>query len=143
MKHVPTWARSPFFAEVPAEFQEMAAASVPGRTEPLAYRSDLADRLPDGLAVPRALGVFDLDNESAAIWLEPVVHELATYPLLTAHGDASTNNLLAGSHAGLVRADRLRLLGAQPLGFDLSQLLVGDVQLGRRSPDLLAETDDV
>ena len=32
-----------------------------------------------------------------------------------------------------VRADRLRLLGAVPIGFDLGQLLVGDVQVGRRS----------
>ena len=50
----------------------MAAASVPWRTEALAYASDLGDRLPDGLSMPRALGVFDLDELSAAIWLEEV-----------------------------------------------------------------------
>ena len=50
----------------------MAEAGVPWRTEPLAYRSDLRDRLPDGLHMPRALGVFDLDEKSAAVWLEDV-----------------------------------------------------------------------
>ena len=32
-----------------------------------------------------------------------------------------------------LRPDRLRLLGRGPVGFDLGQLLVGDVQIGRRS----------
>ncbi len=70
VKHVQSWARSPFFAEVPEDLREMAEAGVPWRTEPLAYRSDLRDRLPDGLHMPRALGVFDLDEKSAAVWLE-------------------------------------------------------------------------
>ena len=72
VKHVQSWARSPFFAEVPEDVREMAEAGVPWRTEPLAYRSDLRDRLPDGLYMPRALGVFDLDEKSAAVWLEDV-----------------------------------------------------------------------
>ncbi len=55
VKHVQSWSRSPFFAQVPAEYREMAAASVPWRTEALAYASDLGDRLPDGLSMPRAL----------------------------------------------------------------------------------------
>ena len=42
----------PFFAMVPPEFRAMAAAGVPWRTEPLAYRSDLGDRLPAGLTMP-------------------------------------------------------------------------------------------
>ena len=45
---------------------------MPWRTEPLAYRSDLAERLPDGLRMARCLGVFDLDELSAAVWLEKV-----------------------------------------------------------------------
>ena len=49
VKHVQAWTRSPEFAFVPEELRELAAAGVPWRTEPLAYRSDLADRLPDGL----------------------------------------------------------------------------------------------
>jgi hypothetical protein len=72
VKVVQSWARSPMFAFVPDEMKELAEASVPWRTEPLAYRSDLADRLPDGLAMPRALAVFDLDEKSASVWLEMV-----------------------------------------------------------------------
>ena len=56
----------------PASYQEMAAASVPWRTEGLAYASDLGDRLPEGLSMPRSLGVHDLDELSTAIWLEAV-----------------------------------------------------------------------
>jgi hypothetical protein len=72
VKVVQSWSRSPFFAMVPDEMKDFAEASVPWRTEPLAYRSDLADRLPDGLRMPRAVGVFDLDDKSAAVWLEKV-----------------------------------------------------------------------
>jgi hypothetical protein len=58
-------------------------------------------------------------------WLESV-------PEGTAHGDACTNNLLAqAAHAELVLID-FSFWSTQPLGFDLSQLLLGDVQLGRR-----------
>ncbi len=232
VKHVQSWERHPFFAFVPEEFRAEAAAGVPWRTEPLAYRSDLGDRLPDGLTMPRALGVFDLDELSAAVWLEeihadrppwdltrfrraayllgrlaasprvaerrdvgqydwtirhyvegrlgvqvlpalrdqglwhhPVIagafddvlrtrilaaadrlgaytDELLGYPRLSSHGDASPNNLLAGKTPdAFVLIDYGFWLG-NPVGFDLGQLLVGDVQIGRRSPDLLAETDE-
>ena len=72
VKHIQSWSRHPFFQYVPAEFQEMAASSVPWRTEAEVYRSDLADRLPDGLTMPRAVDVVDLDELSAAIWIEEV-----------------------------------------------------------------------
>src|SRR5689334_7611077 len=49
VKHVQSWSRSPLFAQVPPEYQEMAEAGVPWSTEPLIYRSDLRDRLPAGL----------------------------------------------------------------------------------------------
>ena len=48
VKHIQSWSRHPFFQYVPAEFQEMAAATVPWRTEAEVYRSDLATRLPEG-----------------------------------------------------------------------------------------------
>lgn len=232
VKHVQSWSRSPLFAAVPAEIRDVAEAGVPWRTEPLAYRSDLAERLPDGLEMPRALGVFDLDELSASIWLEDLtrpsppwdlaryaraahllgqlaadprvaelarvgehdlsVHsylhgrlshqvlpaladddlwrhplvagsfdddlrtrlqvaaarapayadELAAFPAATAHGDASPNNLLAGP-----RPDSFGLIDygfwtPAPVGFDLGQLLVGDVQIGRWPPALLPETDE-
>ena len=71
----------PFFQFVPEEFREMAVAGVPWRTEAEVYRSDLADRLPDGLTAPRALGVFDLDATSSSIWLEEVPARAATWDL--------------------------------------------------------------
>lgn len=43
VKHVQSWSRSPMLAFVPEPAREMAEASVPWRTEPLLYRSDLAD----------------------------------------------------------------------------------------------------
>jgi len=232
VKHVQSWERHPFFTFVPPALRAQAAAGVPWRTEPLAYRSDLGERLPEGLAMPRALGVFDLDELSAAIWLEEVqaqaatwdldryrraahllgrlaasprvaerrgvgesewtirtyvegrlalqvipllrdeglwhhplitgafddslrsrllaaadhvddyVEELMSLPRLTSHGDASPNNLLAGpTPHSFVLIDYGFWL-ANPVGFDLGQLLVGDVQIGRRSADLLVETDE-
>ncbi len=228
VKHVQSWARSPFFAEVPPEFREMAEAGVPWRTEALVYRSDLRDRLPAGLAMPRALGVYDLDEKSAAVWLEEVqvrevpwdlerfehaaellgrlagspevapyaqvgesdwsldtylygrlmnqvvpllraeplwqhplisgafdddlrhrllaaadqapayVAELAGFPMTAGHGDACPNNLLVGDEPGFTLID-FGFWQLLPIGFDLGQLLVGDVQLGLRSSGDLAE----
>jgi len=230
VKHIQSWARHPFFRFVPPEFQEMAAASVPWRTEAEVYRSDLAERLPAGLTMPRALDVVDLDELSAAIWLEDVSppevawdlerYRLAAFlmgrlaasrdvaplaalrdvdwdltsytfgrvavdvapmlmgdevwqhplcgafdealrdrlrdaagravelaaegdalPRLTSHGDACPNNLLAGPGGDIMLID-YGFWGAAPVGFDLQTLLVGDVQIGRRSATTLAEVDE-
>ena len=72
VKQVQSWDRHPFFAFVPEEFRELAVAGVPWKTEAEVYRCDLARRLPHGLSAPRALGVFDLDASSSAIWIEEV-----------------------------------------------------------------------
>jgi hypothetical protein len=72
VKHVQNWSRSPQFAFVPPEIREMAAASVPWRTEANIYRSDLAERLPEGLSMPRALAVIDIDSLSTSAWLEAI-----------------------------------------------------------------------
>lgn len=230
VKHIQSWGRHPFFQSVPAEFQELAAASVPWRTEAEIYRSDLASRLPEGLSMPRALDVVDLDELSAAIWIEDVSapevawdlerYRRAAYlmgrlaasrdvaplaalrdvewsltsytfgriavdvvpmlmgdevwqhplcaafdaelrdrlraaagravelaaegdalPWLTSHGDACPNNLLAGRGDDIVLID-FGFWGAAPVGFDLQTLLVGDVQIGKRSADTLAEVDE-
>ena len=230
-KHVQSWTRSPLFAQVPPDLREQAAALVPWRTEALVYRSDLRDRLPEGLAMPRCLGVFDLDELSAAIWLEPVpvrevpwttarhahaahllgrmaasprvlelatvgrhdfsihdylrgrltiqvlpmlhdarvwehplvsgsfdpalrhrllaaadrvaalVDELAAYPMLTSHGDACANNLLAAEGTEDVVLIDFGFWTLQPVGFDLAQLLVGDLQIGRGTSDRLADVE--
>lgn len=230
VKHIQSWGRHPFFQHVPPEFQEMAAASVPWRTEAEVYRSDLASRLPAGLTMPRALGVVDLDELSAAVWIEDVSAEEVTWdldryrragylmgrlaaspdvaplaglrdidwnltsytfgrvavdvvpmlmsdevwqhplcssfdetlrdrlreaagravplaaegdslPRLTSHGDACPNNLLAGHGDGLMMID-FGYWGSAPVGFDLQTLLVGDVQIGKRSAETLAEVDE-
>lgn len=231
VKHVHEWSRSPLFELVPAEVRDWAVGMVPWRTEGAVYRSDLADRLPAGLALPRALGVHDIDDGAYTVWLEvvpgddagwdldryrraahllgrfaarPAVRalaglgghewdigsyvdgrlahqvlpvlgdpavwqhplvagpfaglrdrmlaavdrlpaltaELLAAPVLVGHGDACPNNLL-------VRPDRdgftmidFGFFMALPVGFDLGQLLVGDVQLGRGAADDLAVRDE-
>ena len=128
MKVVQSWSRSPFFEYVPEEMKEFAEASVPWRTEPLAYRSDLGDRLPDGLAMPRAVGVFDLDEKSASVWLEKVAvvprpwddarYERAAYLLGRLSGSPRVAELGRVGRA-LVHDGRLRVRPArQPGGPD-------------------------
>ena len=223
VKHVQSWSRSPLFAAIPPDFRESAEASVPWRTEPLIYRSDLRDRLPAGLTMPRAVAVRDLDEKSAAVWLEevpivsrvwterhlaraayllgrlaasPAVRELAgiggnpdgrpvrgylhgrlfhqilpmlrgeeiwQHPLVAptfdadvrrrllaaadqlpayvdeieqlpvgaSHGDACTNNILVQPDADDLVLIDFGFWMPEPFGFDLGQLLLGDVQLGR------------
>lgn len=232
VKHVQSCGRSPLFQGVPTDIVAMAEAGVPWRTEPLAYRSDLGGRLPRGLRMPRAVGVFDLDEKSASIWLEEIttvpvqwdvarfsraahllgrlaanpevreradvgqfewsvrdylhgrlthqvipflrdtglwdhpltakafgdslrvrlqsaadragdlVDELADLPLVTIHGDACPNNLLVTADAdGFVLID-YGFFGEGPVGFDLGQLLVGDIQLGRQPASTLQTVED-
>ncbi len=232
VKHVQSWSRSPLFAMVPDDLREFAAATVPWRTEPLAYRSDLAERLPEGLRMARCLGVFDLDELSAAVWLEKVpahtalwdadrfaraaylmgrfaasprvveradvgefpftiqtyldgrlagqvlpalrdegvwrhplvagafdddlhtrllraadaapayVAELLSLPRYAAHGDACPNNLLVvDGYDGFVLID-FGYMTPEPIGFDLGQMLVGDVQTGRIAAAALGEIEE-
>ncbi len=232
VKHVQSWGRSPLFAGVPIEIAAMAEAGVPWRTEPLAYRSDLGDRLPLGLRMPRAVGVFDIDAKSASIWLEEIttvaahwdtarfsraayllgqlaasprvreragvgefewtirdylggrlthqviplirdsdiwdrpliaeafdeplrrrlqaaadragdlVDELADLPLATIHGDACPNNLLITDDTDDFVLIDYGFFGEGPIGFDLGQLLVGDIQIGRQSVSTLQTVED-
>jgi Phosphotransferase enzyme family len=222
VKLVQSWARSPVFAQVPLDLREHALAMVPWRREPDVYRSELGERLPDGLRLPTAYGVHDIDDESASVWLgvvaaeqvrwdldrhasaahllgrlaareavvpiaaagavpQPartyasgrVVHmvvpallgdevwshplvsaafdaalrdrlrtattrlpafldELDAMPVGTLHGDACTRNLLVErGHDGFVLID-FGFWGRGPVGFDLTQLLLGEVQMGER-----------
>ena len=232
VKVVQSWARSEFFQYVPDEMKEFAEASVPWRTEPLAYRSDLGDRLPDGLTMPRAVGVFDLDEKSAAVWLEKVavvarpwddaryeraayllgrlsgspgvaelgdvgqhgftmrdyangrlfaqvipmlhddgvwqhpliaatfgdelrdrlrvaagevpayVEEVLSLPHVPAHGDACPNNLLATADDDGFTLIDYGFWMPMPVGADLSQLLIGDVQIGKQRAGDLVSRDD-
>ena len=222
VKVIHAYQRSPLRFAVPEHLRAQAAALIPWRTEADLYRSDLRDRLPGGLTIPRTAAVRDLDQDSAALWLEKVparrvvwdarrharaayllgrlaasravaplataVHgartpriyadawlahialpaltgadvwahplvrdafdarlrrrlltaadalpalldELDDAPAATAHGDACTANLLvAGDRDGLVMVD-LGFCGRAPLGTDLGQLILGEVQTGQR-----------
>jgi hypothetical protein len=234
VKVVQSWGRSPYFRFVPEHMREFALNGLPFEAEPRVYRSDLADRLPPGLGMPRAHAVVDLDAESTALWLEDipvvparwdrpalaraahllgrlaasprvrplatvadpsghrtlrtyaegrlnlqvvpalhdpgiwrhplvaeafddalrrdlvsaadalpaVVDELEALPHGAAHGDACTRNLL-------VAADRPELVlidfgfwGPAPYGFDLGQLLTGEVQLGERPATALPDDEE-
>ena len=220
VKHVHEWSRWRFFASGPPGVRRWGAILGRWRRGAAVYRSDLGSRLPDGLSMPRALGVHPIDDLAYAVWLEVVpsvevawdrdryeraarllgrlagsaevravagigghewditryvegrlrfqvlpaladdglwqhplvgpafgdlrprleeaaarvdaiAAELMAMPVLAGHGDACPNNLL-------VRPDRdgftlidFGFFTALPLGFDLGQLLVGEVQLGR------------
>jgi Phosphotransferase enzyme family len=67
--------------------------------------------------------------------------EADALPSVLSHGDACPNNLLAGPDGDFVMID-FGFLGAAPVAFDLSQLLVGDVQIGRRGAGRLTELDE-
>jgi hypothetical protein len=225
VKVIQAYQRSPLRLAVPARLQALAASLIPWRAEADVYRSDLRDRLPGGITIPRAAAVRDLDSESAALWLEHVparqvpwdvgrhahaayllgrlaasravaplataVHgartprayadawlaqmvlpaldagdtwrhplvrdafddllrhrlrttvdelpclldELDGVPLATSHGDACTANLLvADDRDALVMID-FGFWGRAPLGTDLGQLILGEVQAGLRQPD--------
>jgi hypothetical protein len=232
VKVVQSWTRTRYFAMVPEHARQVAADGLPWRNEPAVYRSDLCDRLPDGLSMPEAFAVVDIDDESAALWLRVVdvdarpwtpedfrraayllgrlaaspqvrplnligsqdvvrryshgrvqhqivpilrneelwrhplvaeafdpelrtrilgavdalpsiLAELDAAPLGTAHGDASPRNLLVelGSPHTFVLID-FGFWSRAPLGFDLSQLLLGEVQLGERQAAELPELEE-
>jgi hypothetical protein len=91
-------------------------------------------------------GAFDAELRTrlraAAADSAALAAEADALPSLLAHGDACPNNLLAAEQADdLVMID-FGFWGAAPVGFDLTQLLVGDIQIGRRRADDLAELDE-
>jgi len=232
VKVVQSWTRSPQFQRVPEALRELAAAGLPWRNEPDVYRSDLAHRLPAGLAMPTAYAVVEIDDLSAGLWLQAIEHdpsrwERATFvraayllgrlagssavrplrslgssdvvrsyvhgrlehqvlptlrgeglwdhplvapafgaelrsrllaaadalpaflgemdgaPLGTAHGDACPRNLLVatGDRDSFVLID-FGFWCEAPLTFDLTQLIVGEVQTGERPASELAELEE-
>lgn len=75
--------------------------------------------------------------------LPALVAEIDALPRLAGHGDACPNNLLteAAGPDGFVLIDD-GLWNELPLAHDLSQLLVGEIQLGRRAADDLQDLDE-
>ena len=231
VKRVHNWRHSPAFADVPPEVGAWAATSVPWRAEPLVYGSDLRERLPEGLSMPRGLRVEERPDETAVVWIEavptgaepwdreayveaagllgrmsgsprvaelaaidplpwhiqyfvqgrlvhtvlpglfddatwdhelvapyfgdlrgrltavaghldPLAEEFAAMPHRTSHGDACPNNLLRHpSGTGFTLID-FGFWQPLPAGADLSQLLIGDVQIGRSPAGDLTARDD-
>jgi hypothetical protein len=79
----------------------------------------------------------------AAHALPAYLEELDAAPLGSAHGDACTRNLLVPRS----RPDDFVLIDfafwcRAPLGFDLSQLLMGEVQVGERPAAQLPDLDE-
>ena len=231
VKVVQSWTRSPQFQHVPEPLRELAAAGLPWRNEPAVYRSDLGQRLPTGLSIPRAHAVIDIDDLSAGLWLQGIHHApsrwdtatfaraayllgrlaasaavrplrnlgssavvrsyghgrlehqvlptlrgdgLWTHPLVapafgpdlrrrllkaadalpgfleeldraqlgTAHGDACPRNLLRAAENGesFVLID-FGFWCEAPLTFDLTQLMLGEIQTGERPASELAELE--
>jgi Ser/Thr protein kinase RdoA (MazF antagonist) len=68
----------------------------------------------------------------AAAALPALVDELESLPTTTAHGDACTDNLLRTRRDNDIVLIDFGFWGTAPVGFDLGQLLLGEVQLGRR-----------
>ncbi len=80
--------------------------------------------------------------QSAADRAEDFVDELANLPLATIHGDACPNNLLVTADTdGIVLID-YGFFGVGPIGFDLGQLLVGDIQIGHQPASTLQAIED-
>ena len=233
VKHVQSVARSPIFEQIPPPMRASLLDLLPWETEPRIYRSDLATRLPAGVAMPAAYAVVELDTESAAIWLEAIpvvetrweverfeqaayllgrlaasdsvrplaqisggvvrrtirgfaegrlthavlpplesdevwrhplvstafdaglrprlmaaadamwsfVDELETLPTGASHGDACPRNLLVRSDSEALTLIDFGFWGEAPLGFDLAQLLLAEVQMGERPANELADLE--
>jgi hypothetical protein len=104
-------------------------------------------RDPGTWAHPLVAGAFDDDLRerllAAADRVVEHVVELETMPVAASHGDASPNNLLVrDGDDGFVLID-YGFWSSQPVGFDLAQLVVGDVQIGRRPASGLAATEEI
>jgi aminoglycoside/choline kinase family phosphotransferase len=74
--------------------------------------------------------------------LPSLLDELDRMPLATTHGDACTRNLLVtDTHDGFTMID-FGFWGRAPIGFDLGQLLLGEIQMGERSARTLPQLEE-
>lgn len=107
VKRVHHWRHSPLFALVPPEVAEWASTTVPWRSEVLVYGSDLAERLPDGLTMPRAVRIDDRSDDTAVLWLEAVEADTAPWVETTYTRAAHLLGRMSGSPrvAGLAAID--------------------------------------
>jgi hypothetical protein len=93
---------------------------------------------------PLVADAFDADLRArmlaAVAALPRLLDELDSFPMATAHGDACTGNLLGTDGAGLILID-FGFWGTAPVGFDLGQLLLGEVHRGERPARTLPELE--
>jgi len=78
----------------------------------------------------------------AAAALPMLVDELESLTTTTAHGDACTDNLLRTPHDDDIVLIDFAFWGTAPVGFDLGQLLLGEIQLGRRPAHTFPELEE-
>ena len=79
---------------------------------------------------------------AAADCVPAYVEELMTLPHVTGHGDACPNNLLAVEGSDDFTLIDFGFWMPMPVGADLGQLIVGDIQIGKlRAGDLAARDD--
>lgn len=90
---------------------------------------------------PLVAGAFDAelrDRLRAAVeGLPGILDEVEDLPVGLAHGDACTRNLLVRRDSDDLVLIDYGFWGEAPIGFDLGQLLLGEVQLGERPGDEL------
>ena len=123
--------------------RDVVSGYVRGRIEHQVAPALRDARLWEHPLIADAFSARDRDRLIAALDALPdYVQELAQVPLGTAHGDACPRNLLrtTGAPDEFVVID-FGFLCEAPLGFDLSQLLLGEVQLGERPADELVDLD--
>jgi hypothetical protein len=87
----------------------------------------------DDVTRERLLGLLDA--------APALVTEIEALPLLSAHGDGCSNNLLLTPRA--VVAIDWAFFARLPLGFDLTQLVVSEIELGRSAAGTLADRQAV
>lgn len=102
---------------------------VPALRDPATWAHPMVQRHFSGCRA----GMLDLTER-----LPDLLAELETLPTGVCHGDACTRNLLATADGTLVMID-FGFLRYAPLGLDLAQLVLGEIQLGERPVDDLTE----
>ena len=93
----------------------------------------IAEATPAQLAAVRGVGPAKAQRLRVAADAVPAyADELDALPSAASHGDASTNNLLVRADTDELTLIDFGFWTPKPLGFDIRQLLIGEVQLGRR-----------
>jgi hypothetical protein len=115
------------------------AADDAGQTRTYAFFVKLVQawtRSPLSAEVPEPL------RSQLAAALPALVDELESLRTTTAHGDACVDNLLRTRLDEDIVLIDFGFWGAAPVGFDLGQLILGEIQLGRRPAGTFPELEE-